>query len=1591
MTGILLADLEAVFAWLVTASWQASVLAGLVLLLQWVFRSRLSSRWAYLLWLLVVARLLCPALPESAFSLFQFAPPPPPVLVQSVTAPIFDEPLLPAATGQIEMAAVPSEARYPFSAWTFLALAWLAGMLGFLAVTAAVNLRFARNMAQAPPVSDNDLLHLAAAAQAELGLHCPLRLVESPQVQGPAFMGLFRPTLILPQGVREKFTDAELRFIFLHEFAHLKRGDLVLQWIVAVLQIVHWFNPALWYAFRRLRADRESATDALVLSRTGEAEAYGHVLIKLLEHYHRRNSLPALVGILEDKDQFKRRFRLIGQFTRGAYGWSLLGVLLIAILAVACLTRSKFASPPVIEMISADTDGASSLVRIALTAVQLNEDDYQAHRGEVDDAVKRGDVAPLTKLSTFNLLGAPTELIKPGEQGVMEAVRVMPYPVKWDPAETVTNKDGSSVHVDPTPTDFKRQNLGIRAVEKASLTNNAIHLLSDFEVVTLAGWTSAKDKPHVPNFNRRHLLVDESFQANVAKGFHVPGGAQMEPADPEEFFHWDDTRTPKPGAKSLVRLFVFYTTSIANARDGALTSKARADWEVVDAVRRNDQITLARVIPGEDVSQLQDDGHPLLFSAKSPEIMKILLENGADPNARDSEGQGVLDYVCQKGGKHAAALAKLLLDHGANVNARWSTGFTPLLDAKDGATVDVLIAHGADIHAKFASGDTIYCMVGTADVSMFDALLRHGVPFDVHADGPTALLSAVNGNNTSLMKELLALGVDPNVKGIYAYNHGKPNLMLPLTLATANPYSHAAGFLLDHGAKGDEVMLDAVFNERREVVKAIWNHGVRDISPLCYAVSQGEAAGDVQKLLDQGSPVDPSEDKYLTPLGVAAIDGNLDLVKLLVAGGADPNKGHNLDSMGPPFNIMLPLVGAASQGHDETVSFLLAHGAKADPSALWWSELRFGTQGARYSPEVFEKVMRRLVDADAVRNATLEQQGYLLSQASMSFPGGRPDAALLKMLLDAGADPKAPMPRGEGEKPISVIGYFRDFYTRHKGDSEDGPRAAQIKPLLDLLEAADSSSKQEKKTTGKSGSSSPSSTLTAYVDPDAATAGTFSASRLISQLGRFVDGVDSMDYTQTEGDPKGEHSSEHWQEKGANYRLEVDMPSVGTDHKSVGRFHYVFSYDGQHGYQFDPDKKSLTVQKEPFRDLVDGEGSGLEGPLLPFEFLYQRVGLRGPRVTLQTLKSPDALAVVAKRAVLAPDRNKSWLGHPCLAVKISGGNDRFDSLLPVDFVAYFASDLDFYPVAYETYKDGKLSASYCVDEFATRDLGGGHVFRYPSRAIGVRYNSSTYSMSGGQSSYVLNGPNDLKINALTPADFLFDRSQASQIFDNDLRKTIKTGSAAASPVEKDTPAGRKTAANSAASVTPAAYADSPEQQEHIAREMANLQQHLALTPVQAATIKEALEAVVQGRAAKTVAQVIREIGTPAQVAALQQMILVSQRSEAMQQAVREADGLKAEVNLTADQDEKVTAAFYQIELGGRHYGESAVNWDTYLADMTAKKEAALEKILTPAQTEQRTQRARQRLAQPMPEMPDLSLDTKPASNRLGWSLPASTR
>jgi TonB family protein len=99
-------------------------------------------------------------------------------------------------------------------------------------------------------------LHLARRTAI---LHAPVPLV--------ATFGVWRPVVIVPEASRD-WSDARIRIVLAHEFAHVVRHDWVVQVSAEILRALYWFNPLLWTACARLRRESEHACDDAVV-RTG--------------------------------------------------------------------------------------------------------------------------------------------------------------------------------------------------------------------------------------------------------------------------------------------------------------------------------------------------------------------------------------------------------------------------------------------------------------------------------------------------------------------------------------------------------------------------------------------------------------------------------------------------------------------------------------------------------------------------------------------------------------------------------------------------------------------------------------------------------------------------------------------------------------------------------------------------------------------------------------------------------------------------------------------------------------------------------------------------------------------------------------------------------------------------------------------------------------------------------------------------------------------------------------------------------------------------------------------------------------------------
>ncbi len=338
--------LDWLFTWFLAATLRGTLLACLVLLLQFAFRRRLPAHWRYLLWLPVIFVLTAPALPQSRWSLERFLLQHPSTQTQPAPLSIVAPPKMPTVV-HIFAAQPPAPHLAPPAApihWRrILAAAWLAGASGAMGFMLVAYTRAMRQIRRGAMDANASVENLVAEAATAAGLPAPPRLLVSNSVQSPAVCGLFRPTLLLPAQFPQGFEPEEAHLVLLHEMTHLLRRDLLANWLLCVLQSLHWCNPALAFVFRRIRADREMACDAQVLALNGrESRAdYGHALLKLQSALASSSFNLGFVGVFGHSSSMRSRIRAIASYRCPTPLSGAMGALVIAILGLTGATRAQ--------------------------------------------------------------------------------------------------------------------------------------------------------------------------------------------------------------------------------------------------------------------------------------------------------------------------------------------------------------------------------------------------------------------------------------------------------------------------------------------------------------------------------------------------------------------------------------------------------------------------------------------------------------------------------------------------------------------------------------------------------------------------------------------------------------------------------------------------------------------------------------------------------------------------------------------------------------------------------------------------------------------------------------------------------------------------------------------------------------------------------------------------------------------------------------------------------------------------------------------------------------------------------------------------
>ncbi len=179
------------------------------------------------------------------------------------------------------------------------------------------------------------------------GIRRSVRVFESGLACVPVVVGWLRPVILLPASAVRALSPEELRAVMLHELAHIRRHDGLINLVQAIVESTLFFHPAVWWISHRIRTEREYCCDDLVAGRRAEAVTYARALF-LLDSLSSREAEPMTIGSTGGP-LMQRISRITGQdlpARRRAIAW--MAPILVAAAAVTTFAafRPATACPP---------------------------------------------------------------------------------------------------------------------------------------------------------------------------------------------------------------------------------------------------------------------------------------------------------------------------------------------------------------------------------------------------------------------------------------------------------------------------------------------------------------------------------------------------------------------------------------------------------------------------------------------------------------------------------------------------------------------------------------------------------------------------------------------------------------------------------------------------------------------------------------------------------------------------------------------------------------------------------------------------------------------------------------------------------------------------------------------------------------------------------------------------------------------------------------------------------------------------------------------------------------------------------------------
>lgn len=117
----------------------------------------------------------------------------------------------------------------------------------------------------------------------QLGVRKSVKIIASMKVQVPLVVGHLKPIILLPFGMLTNLSPAQLEAILLHELAHVRRHDFLINLMLSILEILLFYHPVFWLLSNRILEERELCCDDIAVANCGNPRLYARTLLLMEE------------------------------------------------------------------------------------------------------------------------------------------------------------------------------------------------------------------------------------------------------------------------------------------------------------------------------------------------------------------------------------------------------------------------------------------------------------------------------------------------------------------------------------------------------------------------------------------------------------------------------------------------------------------------------------------------------------------------------------------------------------------------------------------------------------------------------------------------------------------------------------------------------------------------------------------------------------------------------------------------------------------------------------------------------------------------------------------------------------------------------------------------------------------------------------------------------------------------------------------------------------------------------------------------------------------------------------------------------------